>query len=305
MASNTLIASFQKSKELTVAPAFLRLPPPIILIGMHRSGTSLAAGLLSMLGVYMDPAFYKASTQSNNPGLNDAMRKYGYGEAVCFRLLNEEIMARAGADWRCPKPLLEQRTKANFNKYATKVFRTATFTTLNNEFLAPLPADFSGVWGWKDPRNSLTLPFWLNLFPNARILHIRRNTEAIADSLMRRTLADAGKPTAPPSYLARLKRICNSPEVAVRAVGRRLRYSPTSTAKPYNMSVEAECLQLSKEYLDCSLAYRELPNPYHEVWYEDIITNPKEALTNLAFWAGILPSETQMSQAIQFIQPRT
>jgi hypothetical protein len=32
----------------------------------------------------------------------------------------------------------------------------------------------SGPWGWKDPRNSLTLPFWLQVFPGARVLIVHR-----------------------------------------------------------------------------------------------------------------------------------
>lgn len=35
-------------------------------------------------------------------------------------------------------------------------------------------ARFDGPWGWKDPRNSLTLPIWKRIFPDVRVLVIRK-----------------------------------------------------------------------------------------------------------------------------------
>ncbi len=38
-------------------------------------------------------------------------------------------------------------------------------------------------WGWKDPRNTFTLPFWKAIFPAAKIIHIYRNPVDVALSL--------------------------------------------------------------------------------------------------------------------------
>ncbi len=35
--------------------------------------------------------------------------------------------------------------------------------------------DSAQIWGWKDPRNSLTLPFWEDLLPGLKTLIIVRN----------------------------------------------------------------------------------------------------------------------------------
>ncbi|HTE20391.1 MAG TPA: hypothetical protein VK689_18660, partial [Armatimonadota bacterium] len=43
------------ARPALVHPAFRRLPPPLIVLGMHRSGTSVVAGILARLGVYMGP----------------------------------------------------------------------------------------------------------------------------------------------------------------------------------------------------------------------------------------------------------
>jgi hypothetical protein len=41
-------------------------------------------------------------------------------------------------------------------------------------------------WGWKDPRNTYTLPFWLDLFPDARVVHVYRHGVDVAASLHQR-----------------------------------------------------------------------------------------------------------------------
>jgi hypothetical protein len=44
------------------------------------------------------------------------------------------------------------------------------------------------VWGWKDPRNSLTLPFWREVVPALRIVVCVRNPVEVAISLRNRNL---------------------------------------------------------------------------------------------------------------------
>jgi hypothetical protein len=53
---------------------------------------------------------------------------------------------------------------------------------LRYRHLAPL----SRPWGWKDPRNTFTLPVWLDIFPEAKIIHLHRSGMDVALSLRRR-----------------------------------------------------------------------------------------------------------------------
>jgi hypothetical protein len=46
--------------------------------------------------------------------------------------------------------------------------------------------DSASVWGWKDPRNCLTLPFWRKLLPELNVLVIVRNPLEVAYSLRNR-----------------------------------------------------------------------------------------------------------------------
>jgi len=43
-------------------------------------------------------------------------------------------------------------------------------------------------WGWKDPRNTFTIDIWIEVFPNAKLIHIYRNPIDVAESLRKRTL---------------------------------------------------------------------------------------------------------------------
>ena len=46
--------------------------------------------------------------------------------------------------------------------------------------------DSANVWGWKDPRNSLTLPFWQDLLPGLKTLIVVRNPLEVAHSMKER-----------------------------------------------------------------------------------------------------------------------
>jgi len=60
---------------------------PLILLGMHRSGTSMAARLLERLGVFM------------------GWRKDSNHEADFFRHANEWLLSQAGGAWDHPEPV--------------------------------------------------------------------------------------------------------------------------------------------------------------------------------------------------------
>src|SRR5205814_8373844 len=46
--------------------------------------------------------------------------------------------------------------------------------------------DSASIWGWKDPRNCLTLSFWRDLLPELKVLLIVQNPLEVAYSLRNR-----------------------------------------------------------------------------------------------------------------------
>jgi hypothetical protein len=144
--------------------------PPCILIGMHRSGTSMLSSLLHACGVFMG---------------NDWDQHH---ESIYFRRINENLLADQGSDWVLPKcpdsSRLPNLSTAGMIRQYIKPHRdpTALVNLLRG-----------GSWGWKDPRNTFTLDCWLRIFPNAKVIHIFRNGMDVALSLYQRSLQkDAG-----------------------------------------------------------------------------------------------------------------
>ncbi len=86
-------------------PAFRNLPAPLIVIGAHRSGTSMVAGMLELLGVEM------GTRSPLQPGcqVDVYLRSSGYSEGFDAYLLNELLLARAGTAWHTPGPFLDTR----------------------------------------------------------------------------------------------------------------------------------------------------------------------------------------------------
>jgi hypothetical protein len=84
---------------------------------------------------------------------------------------------------------------------------------------------FGARWGWKEPRTTLFAPAWLKIFPDARFVHVVRDSLAAAESIRERELkfqAAGDPPTGNLSevnycqrvveaYLAAAERVANSP----------------------------------------------------------------------------------------------
>jgi hypothetical protein len=150
---------------------------PVIFIGMHRSGTSMLGRLLEELGM-----FFGARKDENN-------------EALFFQDLNEWLLHQCGGRWDKP---------AAFNKYFWRNDEALKWTELyiRNLLASPRCIQFVGArrfalgglrrlntpWGWKDPRNTFTLPIWLRIFPNAKVVSIERNGVDVAQSLRAREI---------------------------------------------------------------------------------------------------------------------
>ncbi|MCA9864205.1 MAG: sulfotransferase, partial [Thermomicrobiales bacterium] len=141
-------------------------PTPVAIVGMHRSGTSMVAKLLSEAGLYLGPDDALMPPASENPE--------GFFEHLDFVGLNDEVLNEAGAGWDCPPPVTTNWLDAAFDRHRERARALA----------APLTAH--GLWGWKDPRSSLTLPFWESAIGPLRTVLVVRNPLEVVTSLHRR-----------------------------------------------------------------------------------------------------------------------
>ena len=146
---------------------------PVILVGMHRSGTSATMAALRACGLYA------------------GRRTGGHSESRFFRRLNVELLTSEGAAWSDPAPFLESlndpaRREALEGTLARRIDADLRrqFLTFSRRWRLRLGSSFP--WGWKDPRTCLTLPLWLERYPEARVIHLLRHPLDVALSLQRR-----------------------------------------------------------------------------------------------------------------------
>ncbi|MGI8890866.1 MAG: glycosyltransferase [Chthoniobacterales bacterium] len=138
-------------------------PHIVCLAGAHRSGTSMLARLLHAGGLALGSPSDLMAARPDNPD--------GFWEHLGFVTVNDKVLAKLGGAWDLPPP-------------STLVFDQAELAPLREEARS-LIAGFSEtrLWGWKDPRNSLTLPFWRELMPDLKVIAVVRNPLEVAYSM--------------------------------------------------------------------------------------------------------------------------
>jgi GT2 family glycosyltransferase len=142
----------------------------ICIAGMHRSGTSMLAKLLHLCGVYLGRERDMVAATPHNAD--------GHWENVEFMAINEGILNELGAGWDNPFVLGDRSNQSpSLDRFRTKA------SVLLEHFKGREP------WGWKDPRNSLTLDFWQELLPELRVIICVRHPLDVAQSLRRRGLS--------------------------------------------------------------------------------------------------------------------
>jgi hypothetical protein len=145
---------------------------------MHRSGTSVTSRLLNLLGVYLGPPPHLMEAHpDDNPK--------GYWEHQPLTDLNDALLARLGGTWQDP-PRFPEGWESG-----------PALADLRERARALVEQDFSAhpLWGWKDPRTCLTVPFWRHVLGPMRYVLCFRNPLDVTRSLARRYGAfDTGIP---------------------------------------------------------------------------------------------------------------
>jgi hypothetical protein len=149
------------------------------LIGMHRSGTSLAARILSLLGVSLGSPDGLLPPGPDNPA--------GYWENKSIQEFDDELLAAIGGAWDQP-PVLAPGWELD---PALDPHRARAVEILDVDFALDGTADAAARWiGFKDPRVSLLLPFWRTVLTIDTTIVVVRDPREVAGSLATRNDID-------------------------------------------------------------------------------------------------------------------
>lgn len=139
----------------------------LIVLGMHRSGTSVLARVLNLMGAYFAPEGMSTGANRENPK--------GFWERRDVRELNDYVLHGAGCDWN---------RVAEFDVDAVPGEIAAGFHARASRLV--LEMDAHRPWFIKEPRLCLLLPLWLRLFELPVAVHIVRHPLEVAASLRTR-----------------------------------------------------------------------------------------------------------------------
>lgn len=230
-----------------------QLKDPLIVIGMHRSGTSILAKILHTCGVYLgadqnihDESFFFLRKNQWMYNLSHA----SWDNPSTFKfLLNNSVIRQHVID----------ELKKQINSNEIKKF-LGGFIYYKMKLMKYSPQ----MWGWKDPRNSYTLPIWLEIFPRAKIIHIVRNGVDVAVSLQRREN----------------KR-------------KNILYNPITSLRCMDLN---EAFSLWAEYVEMSISVTQSLKSDQAICikYEDLVTNPKFYLDHISDFLKVRFSNSEL-----------
>jgi len=144
----------------------------IMILGMHRSGTSTISGVLHMNGIIMGTYqnFWPRPLNQNPKG---------FYENFDFRKINDQLLNKAGYDVK---------------SYIPEIPNIQQIDSLSDKMKLIIKKSNSSYqdWGWKDPRTCLTANHWasaideLGLQKKLKIIFMARRASSVSRSLNQR-----------------------------------------------------------------------------------------------------------------------
>lgn len=248
---------------------------------MHRSGTTPLCRALENLGLFV------------------GRHKTAENEAIFFQQLNTWTFGQCGASWENPNPVRElwdsEETRASVEECIRFVIsspRTISYLGVRKYLSNRTLFNITEHWGWKDPRNTFTLPLWLALFPNTKIVHITRNGVDVAQSLKVRI------------ELVRKRRHVRFGKPSVRAMLHRRSWRDVGSFSILRCSTLDGGLSLWEEY--CQEASRHIgmhKDHAIQIRFEDLLKNPVEHLRSLNSFCELDASPALVKQVAKDLKP--
>jgi hypothetical protein len=135
----------------------------VVVIGMHRAGTSMISGIIHRLGIVMGESML-GSVWSNPLGLYEDEE---------FVKINKKILNNVNSNWyNIPDRREISTVDSQIIEYVEDSIRKRK--------------KHGSPWGWKDPRTTITYPIYHEFLSNPYIIKCTRDVTNIAMSLKRK-----------------------------------------------------------------------------------------------------------------------
>ncbi len=245
-----------------------QLKKPVIVTGMHRSGTTMLTKILKQFGVFMGNMVEPNS------------------ESILFLKINEHLLKKGRATWYNPSPFLSSIDDnlpyyIIYTKYMIKKYSLVKYSSENNE----IDHNKAYRWGWKDPRNIITIKIWKELFPQLKIINIFRNPLDVANSLRTRELLFARKGAIWWHF---------------RAAYNYYKFGLHIKRCPALLNID-NGIKLWEEYVDASIRIK---NNVLNIKYEDLLCRPTKILEELSRFIEIEYDCHKINEAIDLIDTK-
>jgi Sulfotransferase family len=259
---------------------------PIIIIGSPRSGTTLVARILEKLGLFV------GSTLDGNH------------EAMFFQTLNDWFLHQSGGSWDNPDSIRyfldDQENFRSIQQHVAKLMsapRAYSFLGARKYLRYRDIRSLDIPWGWKDPRNTYTLLFWLSMFPQAKVIHVYRHGVDVARSLHHQCRS--------PFKLHGGNRVnrffCKFDKFDVRRsfhpVNRGFKESFVCNSLQGSFNLWENHIETANQHLSNLGEYGT------SIQFEELADNPTLIVERLANFSRLHPTEEQFSKAVGSIKP--
>lgn len=238
---------------------------------MHRSGTGMITRILEEMGLFV------------------GKKKDVNYEALFFQKINNWLLHQCGGTWDNPSPIYyllentEIRSLAeNYIRYIMNTPRLVNYIGWGKYLRYRTPFNIVFPWGWKDPRNTFTLPIWLDIFPNAKVVHIYRHGVDVANSLK-----------------VRQERLLNSKKILYKKLKSFFWLRPKRGG--FTDTVRCTTLEgsfsLWEEYLEEARSHlHNLKNQAMEFKYEDFLSEPYKMLESMVNFCDLTPDDEKIEK---------
>jgi hypothetical protein len=132
----------------------------VLILGMHRSGTSCLAGSLQQNGLFLGNVF------EENPH-----NRKGNRENARIMKLNESLLTYNNGSWDNPPQTISW---------------DQSLTSERDQIIDEFKNQNQPIWGFKDPRTLITFPFWIDTLMQYKYVGTFRNPISVAISLKTR-----------------------------------------------------------------------------------------------------------------------